>query len=117
MYYINLINNKMIVKGGYILGTQSMRMHPTKDVCVKASDSWTRIILKVADKTFTICNTGINLVFSSQFGDNYQIDLTVNNKKYYTSRNLYEFEIDIDLDNIENFNTIVNTTDNFIYDS
>jgi hypothetical protein len=100
---------KMIIKGGYITGTNSARFHPIKNIKIKKSDDWTRISVKVHNQTISVCNIGTDVSISLQMLNDYNIGLIINNKEHYKNPQLYEFEVTIDSDN-ESIVQIINET-------
>ncbi len=102
----------MIVKGGYLKGTNSLRMHPIKNVIVKNSKSWSRITVKALNDAVTLCNIGFNYHIKLTIADNYDVVLYVNEKEYFKSRSLFEFQVEIDTDD----ETVVEFKDDHIYD-
>ncbi len=91
----------MIIKGGYIAGTNSMRSHPITDVLIKASTDWTRISIKVKNETITVGNTYTDVLICCRTDSDYNINLLVNGKKHFSQPTLYEFEITIDTENTD----------------
>jgi hypothetical protein len=102
----------MIIKGGYITGTNSTRMHPIKNINIKKSNNWSRISVKVNNIINTVCNIGINVLIAIDMTDDYNITLFINNKEYYKQKHLFEFEVDVDTDDT----SIIEVLDNTIYD-
>lgn len=102
----------MLVKGGYINGTKSMRLHPIKNILVKKSDKWSRISVKVNNETVTIGNTYADVFICCKDTSDYNINLMINNKIYYSQKTLFEFEVTIDTDD----SSLVEIIDDTIYD-
>lgn len=103
----------MKVQAGYLLN-DTFRMHPIKNLLIKPIE-WTTIELIVDGNIITkICNNGNNINFSMTFDDNYMIVLKVNNNTYYCSNNLFNYELNIDIEN--NNSNIIEYIDNIIYD-
>lgn len=111
----NMINlRNMFIKGGYINGTNSTRMHPIKNIKINSSNNWTRISIKVNNNNVgTICNIGNSVDIKINLNNNYDVALIANNKEYFKQKALYEFEVEIDTED-QSIIKIINDT---IYDS
>ncbi len=101
----------MIVKGGYLKGTDSCRMHPVKNVIVKNTKDWSRITVKALNDAVTVCNIGFNYVIKITTSDD-GVVLKINEKIYFERPTLFEFEVEIDTDNA----SVVEFKDDHIYD-
>jgi hypothetical protein len=102
----------MIIKGGYLKDTNSTRIHPIKNVIIKKSQTWSRITVKSLNDSVTVCNIGIDYIIKTVADKNY-IVLVINEKEYFKQLTLFEFEIEIDTEDI----SIVEFKESFIYDS
>lgn len=102
----------MIVKGGYIKDTNSVRVHPVKNVIIKNSKNWSRVTIKGLNDAVTVCNIGFNYVIKI-VGNTNDIVLVINEKEYFRQSQLFEFEVEIDTDNL----TDIEIKDDFIYEN
>ncbi len=102
----------MIVKGGYLKGTNSCRTHPIKNVVVKNTKAWSRITVKALNDAVTLCNIGFNYYIKLTTTNDYKIALVVNEKEYFKASTLFEFEVEIDTDD----ESLVEFKDDHIYD-
>ena len=101
----------MIVKGGYLKGTNSCRMHPVKNIIVKNSPKWSRITVKALNDAVTVCNIGFNYVIKmTTSGDG--VVLKINEKNYFEQPSLFEFEVEIDTDDM----SVLEIKEDMIYD-
>jgi hypothetical protein len=104
----------MLVHGGYLKGTQSMRYHPIKNIILKP-DNWKSLNLLINGDLITkICNTGSIINFKQILSDDYNIVLTVNGYEYYKNKQVYEYTLDIICEN-DNDN-FIEYSDDMIYD-
>ncbi len=101
----------MIVKGGYLKGTDSCRMHPVKNVIVKNSKSWSRITVKALNDAVTVCNIGFNYVIKMTTSDD-GVVVKINEKIYFERPTLFEFEVEIDTDDI----SVIEIKEDLLYD-
>jgi hypothetical protein len=101
----------MIVKGGYIEGTNSCRMHPVKNVIVKNTKAWTRITVKALDDSVTVCNIGFNYIIKMTTSDD-GVMVKINEKNYFEHPTLFEFKVEIDTDDM----SVVEFKDDNLYD-
>ena len=102
----------MLIFGGYLKETQSMRYHPIKNILIKPN-GWKYIKLIIDGQIITkICNTGKPINFEQKHLNDYNIVLTVNDYEYYKKKQVYEYTLDIDCDDPN----IVEYSDSMIYD-
>jgi hypothetical protein len=102
----------MLVFGGYLKGTQSMRYHPIRNIVLKPF-GWKYVNLYINGELITkICNSGKQINFEQKLLDDYYIVLEVNGCEYYKNKQVYEYTLDIDCDDTN----IVEYSDSMIYD-
>lgn len=103
------------VIGGYIPGTNSMRMHPIKNILVKSDFISAKIRIfnenykenhpeyKQKNISIEINNKEKENLFEIKMNNDYKLDLYHNNYKIYSDNYLYYYEISFDskIDNIE----------------
>ncbi len=102
----------MKVKGGYLIGTQSLRMHPIKNIQVASSDKWNRITIKAFKDIITIGNTYNSVLIGIKQLSNYNIGLVVNDRIHFEHPNIFEFEVEIDCED----ESIIKIINDNIYD-
>ena len=103
----------MIIKGGYIEGTNSIRTHPVTNISVTPSDLWSRISIKIDKTILTVCNIGIIMNFNFKINyDDFTCGIYVNDKELHNQNNLFEYELEIDT----NESSLIKTTQTFVYD-
>lgn len=127
----------MIFKGGYIKNSDSVRIHKIKNIIIDYSDIYISVIVNIfiTVNNNTIYTISLNdllndlsndtsnnyqnkLLIETKVINNSQIGLFLNNKKIYTSQNLFEYELNINIDSDKDSNNknIVTYSEEFIYD-
>ena len=103
----------MIIKGGYIKGTESCRSHPVTNISVKYSDKWTRISIKIDKTILTVCNIGNDLIFDfkAKYDDD-TVGVFINNRLLYSQSTLFEYDLEIDTEDT----SLIKTSQSFVYD-
>lgn len=108
----------MIIKAGHIITSSgSVRAHPIKNLIVKPV-RWKTLILSVNNSHITkICNNNQLINFEMKVNSNYDIILTVNDNIYHTDKSLFNYSIDIDIDESKyKLEDVVAILNNTIYD-
>ncbi len=103
----------MIVKGGYLKGTDSIRAHPIVDITVLKSNLWNRVTVTIGKTVLSFGNTGTSMSIKLKGDDNYNMNLVVNNKVHYSERTLYEYDVEVDSEDEK----LIVKTQNMFYDS
>ena len=78
--------------GGYIPGTNSVRMHPIKNIIIKP-DGWTKFTLEVNNKTFNFENKNEELIIDIHDNNSYKIALFINNKEIYQNTHIFHYTL------------------------
>ncbi len=102
----------MQIKGGYLVGTKSCRMHPIKNIKIKNSSKWTRISINANNNIISIGNIGVDINITMSTNDDDKITLLVNNKELYSQGSLFEYEVNVDCED----SNLVQYSDDNIYD-
>ena len=105
----------MIIKAGYVC-KDSIRIHPIKNLIIKPF-GWKTMHLSVGSVAITkICNNNKELEFIME-PHNSVIKLLVNDMTYYSSEQLFDYDINIDIDESKYLlEDIITFIDGTIYD-
>jgi hypothetical protein len=101
----------MLVKGGYLNGTDSVRTHPVKHICIPKSDKWNRISVTTGKTIITVGNTMNSVVIALEIV-NSQIALVINGKVHHLENTLFEYQVEIDTDD----SSVIQFIDDLLYD-
>ncbi len=106
----------MIIKAGNIC-KNSVRSFPIKNLVIKPI-GWSTIHLSVDSNVITkICNNNKELEFKMEI-TNSGISLLVNKISYYSSNNIFDYDIDINIDETKyKLQDVIIFIDDLFYDS
>ncbi len=107
----------MIIKAGYI-NKSSVRFHTVFNLIIKPF-GWKTIFLRSESNDITkICNNNTVLNFDMKLHDSNQFVLLVNDIQYHSKNGLFEYEIEIDIDESKyKINDVVTFIQDTFYDS